>query len=128
MSGFTSAAPCSCLPSASQSQVSDISYRNLDRLSIIDPNNPSNDISGGSANYNLVKEHFSNAHALLHRRMTELAKGARPVEGYNTILAPIFAGNYSSFERQRNFLRHLDEELSAPPTRGRETPWDRIQW
>lgn len=120
--------PCSCLPPASQSQVSDISYRNLDRLSIIDPNNPSNDIAGGSSNYNLVKIHFRSAHALLHSRMTELAQGPRPVEGYNTILAPIFAGDYSSFERQRNFLRHLDEELREPPKKMSKTLWDQLQW
>ena len=125
---FFASALSSCLPPTSQSQVSEITYRNFNRLSIIDPNNPTNDIAGGSANYNLVKEHFSGAYALLRNRMAELAKGARPVEGYNTILAPIFAGNYSSFERQRNYLRQLDEDLSAAPTRGRETPWDKIQW
>ncbi|KAK7959204.1 uncharacterized protein PG986_004058 [Apiospora aurea] len=102
-----------------KNEVSDLVYRNMDRLSIIDPNNPANDISGGSSNFAVIRRHFKAAYETLQERMAELPRSngdpkAR-VHGYSTILAPIFAGNYESFERQRGFLQRLDEDLSAPP-------------
>lgn len=94
-------------------------YRNMDRLSIIDPNNPANDISGGSSNFAVIRRHFKESYVALQERMAELSgsnNGPKTkVHGYSTILAPIFAGNYSSFTSQRNFLQGLDEKMNAPP-------------
>ncbi|KAK8054592.1 hypothetical protein PG994_009659 [Apiospora phragmitis] len=103
-----------------KNEVSNLVYRNMDRLSIIDPNNPANDISGGSSNFAVIRRHFKNAYETLQERMNGLpwSNGDPKVQvhGYNTILADIFAGNYSSFKKQRDFLQHLDEEMNAPPS------------
>ncbi|KAK8116849.1 uncharacterized protein PG998_005130 [Apiospora kogelbergensis] len=102
-----------------KNDASDIVYRNMDRLSIIDPNNPANDISGGSSNFSVIRRNFKETYVALQERMAELSwSNGDPkfkVHGQSTILAPIFAGNYSSFKRQRDFLQGLDEEMNAPP-------------
>lgn len=109
-----------------QNEVSNLVYRNMDRLSIIDPNNPANDISGGSSNFAVIRRHFKDAYEVIQGRMTELpVSSGNPktqVHGYSTILAPIFAGNYSSFKRQRDFLQALDEEMNAPPPPSNRRP------
>jgi len=61
----------------------------MDRLSIIDPNNPENDIAGGSANFPMIRKSFKSAYDSLQKRMTALARGKDDVHGYNTILAPL---------------------------------------
>ena len=80
---------------------SDVVYRNLDRLSIIDPNNPQNDIAGGSSNTATILRHFSGAHALLKRRMAALA--GKP----GLLLGPILEGKYSNFQIQRDYMERL---------------------
>ncbi len=82
-------------------------YRNFDRLSIIDPNNPQNDISGGSSNYVAVQWHFHEAYNTLQQRMSELSKNR---EKKASILEPILGGNYKTFRQQRNHLRRLHNE------------------
>ncbi|KAH8666491.1 hypothetical protein BX600DRAFT_274394 [Xylariales sp. PMI_506] len=106
-------------------EVSDIVYRNMDRLSIIDPNNPENDISGGSSNFGLVQQNFSNAYDDLNERMHELAREQSKVHGYDTLLAPIFGGNYSSFRLQRNYMKKIAEQgvPAAKPNGSTSTRW-----
>ncbi|KAI0113312.1 hypothetical protein F4814DRAFT_421433 [Daldinia grandis] len=91
----------------SKSKVSNVVYRNLDRLSILDPNNPENDIAGGSKNTPTILAQFSKAHSIIRARMAELAKGTKAVAAGNTILEPVFAGNYSIFQVQRDYLERL---------------------
>jgi non-canonical poly(A) RNA polymerase PAPD5/7 len=79
----------------------------MDRLSIIDPNNPENDISGGSSNFPLISRCFRSAYETLQKRMDSLAKGEAMVHGHNTILAPILGGNYKTFRIQREFLKSI---------------------
>lgn len=84
-----------------KNDVSNVVYRNRDRLSILDPNNPENDISGGSANTATILKHFSQAYAVLQERMSTLA-------GRNgLLLEPIFEGKYSNFQVQRDYLQRL---------------------
>ncbi|KAI1805368.1 hypothetical protein F4811DRAFT_229106 [Daldinia bambusicola] len=90
-----------------KNKVSNVVYRNLDRLSILDPNNPDNDIAGGSKNTPTILAQFSKAHSILRARMAELAKGTKNVSFGNTILGPLFAGNYSIFQVQRDYLERL---------------------
>ncbi|RYO92027.1 hypothetical protein DL766_006617 [Monosporascus sp. MC13-8B] len=87
-----------------KSRVSDIVYRNLDRFSILDPNNSQNDIAGGSANTATIVRHFSEAHAVLRERMSTLA-GQRGL-----LLGPLLEGRYSNFTIQRDYLRKLASE------------------
>ncbi|KAK9423704.1 hypothetical protein SUNI508_13934 [Seiridium unicorne] len=93
--------------------VSKIVYRNMDRLSIIDPNNPENDIAGGSSNFPLISRCFKGAYDALQRRMDVLAKGEAAVLGYDTILAPLFGGNYKTFRVQREYLKDIFDGKSA---------------
>ncbi|EOD49937.1 putative topoisomerase family protein [Neofusicoccum parvum UCRNP2] len=80
-----------------------------DRLSIIDPNTANNDISSGSHNVVLIQRCFRDAFKELQRRMAQL-KACAPVERKNeSILSVLFAGDYSSFQWQRNRLRKIFE-------------------
>lgn len=87
-----------------KNNVSNVVYRNRDRLSILDPNNPENDISGGSANTATILRHFSEAHAVLKERMFTLA-GHRGL-----LLKPLLEGKYSNFQVQRDYLQRLDSQ------------------
>ncbi|KAF6816401.1 poly(A) RNA polymerase cid14 [Colletotrichum sojae] len=90
-----------------KTRVRDVVYKNMDRISVIDPNNSANDISGGSSNARLILDEFRIAHHKLQKRMADLSQdvpgGKRPA----SILETIFAGNYSSFRQQRAHLRKL---------------------
>lgn len=86
-----------------QNQVTAFTYRNPDRLSIIDPNNPANDISGGSQNYPQIKACFAEAHKLLQERVERVARGQK----HDSILETILGGNYAQFREQRNYLRKV---------------------
>lgn len=85
-----------------------ITYKNRDRLSIIDPNNDTNDIAGGSSNTETILYEFSDAHRLLRQRMSLIARGEYEGPSPPSILEVILAGNYSTFRQQRLHLRRLD--------------------
>ncbi|KAM0351770.1 hypothetical protein ACHAPU_002282 [Fusarium lateritium] len=93
-----------------KSDVRSLTYKNYDRLSIIDPNNPENDISGGSSNTPAILARFNDAFYLLRDRMSEIA--GDPNKG--NILEVILQGDYSSFRAQRDFLRHVHEKNIGP--------------
>jgi non-canonical poly(A) RNA polymerase PAPD5/7 len=86
-----------------------VDYRDLGRLSIIDPNNPENDISGGSSNYYVVKDSFAKAYDMLQSAMMRSSRepSTTPHDPKNTLLGPLFAGRYSIFEIQRTWLEKL---------------------
>ncbi|KAI1271989.1 hypothetical protein F5Y07DRAFT_323372 [Xylaria sp. FL0933] len=94
---------------------SSVVYRNLDRLSIIDPNNPENDIAGGSSNFDVIKECFARAYKTLQQTMMQFAKEPPTSSDRikNTLLYSLFAGNYSQFEDQRNWLERLNHGETA---------------
>ncbi|KAI1175655.1 hypothetical protein F4777DRAFT_549448 [Nemania sp. FL0916] len=100
-----------------KAKASTVVYRNLDRLSIIDPNNPENDISGGSSEFWRVKTCFAQAYDNLQKGMMRLAQD--PPAGssdwkVNTLLYPLIAGNYSQFQDMRKWLQKLDSEGIQP--------------
>ncbi|KAL7813215.1 hypothetical protein V8C44DRAFT_327856 [Trichoderma aethiopicum] len=80
-------------------------YRNKERLSIIDPNNPANDIAGSSSNMAVVQRCFVDALETLQGRMRQIAEN--PSKG--NILEALFAGDYSSFRKQRAYLQLVHE-------------------
>ncbi|KAK0934709.1 hypothetical protein LTR29_013716 [Friedmanniomyces endolithicus] len=88
--------------------------QNLDRLTIIDPNNPLNDISGGSYEIDAVLNTFRQAFAALQRRVAQVHAGKK-VE--DSILGCMWGGNYTSFIRQREKLSviHRGYADSPPP-------------
>jgi non-canonical poly(A) RNA polymerase PAPD5/7 len=78
--------------------------QNKDRLTIIDPNNPDNDISGGSHKIDTVFGRFRAAFSELQRYMSQLHEGRIST---NSILECILGGNYQPVESQRERLRQL---------------------
>ncbi|GAB1316175.1 hypothetical protein MFIFM68171_06385 [Madurella fahalii] len=89
-------------------QVTDFAYKDHNRLSIIDPNNPANDIAGGSSNTATVLSLFAQAHQDLTERMARLAQD--PNRRGQSILEVIMGGNYSSFQKQRDYLELLSRQ------------------
>jgi len=78
--------------------------QNKDRLTIIDPNNPDNDISGGSHKIDTVFGRFRSAYSDLQRYMSSLSSGQISTA---SILECIIGGNYQSVNEQRDRLRRL---------------------
>lgn len=99
-----------CPLTSVQSDVKGFAYRNMDRLSIIDPNSPANDISGGSSNTPSILARFEEAYKALRNRMKQVAS-SRDKGG---ILEVILSGDYSSFREQRDYLRYIHEKNLGP--------------
>jgi DNA polymerase sigma len=78
--------------------------QNKDRLTIIDPNNEDNDISGGSHKIDTVFGRFRSAYSDLQRYMSTLSSGQIST---NSILECIIGGNYHSVNEQRERLRRM---------------------
>ncbi|CAI6340645.1 unnamed protein product [Periconia digitata] len=75
-----------------------------DGLSIQDPNNPQNNISGGSRKAHVVFDLFAQAHADLTERMRQISDKEISV---NSILEPVFGGDYRAYDTIRDHLRRL---------------------
>ena len=86
--------------------------QNLNRLTIIDPNRPTNDVSGGSHEIDAVLDCFKAAHGALQRRLSQVQSG-KDVE--DSILGCMWGGNYSSFTRQREKLSQLHRGYAVSP-------------
>jgi hypothetical protein len=74
-----------------------------DRLKIIDPNRPENNISGGSNKIGLIFQSFGQAHDILQEQLKEHDDG-RAVASF---LEQLVGGNFESYDTQRDFLRDL---------------------
>ncbi|KAI1265516.1 hypothetical protein F5Y18DRAFT_386810 [Xylariaceae sp. FL1019] len=101
-----------------KSQATSVVYRNLDRISILDPNNSTNDVSGGSSNFFSVKKGFSSAYRTLRDDMARLARQG-PAGPKDTLLGPLIGGNYASFEYQRNYLAKIAADPTYRPPQAR---------
>ncbi|KAI2472817.1 hypothetical protein F4781DRAFT_382020 [Annulohypoxylon bovei var. microspora] len=94
-----------------KTEVTGVGYRNMDRLSIIDPNNSANDVSGGSHNTPAILNCFAEAYAIIKHRMSEVANDKALDDRFgSSILGPLFGGDYSSFETQRTRLYQISKE------------------
>ncbi|KAL4921607.1 hypothetical protein BDW62DRAFT_113836 [Aspergillus aurantiobrunneus] len=76
------------------------------RLSIEDPNNPDNDISGGTREIALIIKSFSEAFRLLKERMESVAMSGTTNE---SILGTIIAANFDEYTELRWQLREVFE-------------------
>ncbi|KAJ5683087.1 hypothetical protein N7462_006252, partial [Penicillium macrosclerotiorum] len=95
-------------------------FENKDRLSIEDPNNPDNDISGGTKEIALIFRTFREAHFNLTRRMEYMST----TNNLNvSILESIIAANYDEYIEERFQLKHVYEtapqfaKYRVPPLR-----------
>ncbi|KAK7424606.1 hypothetical protein QQZ08_008616 [Neonectria magnoliae] len=91
-------------------EVSSFTYKNTDRLSIIDPNNAANDISGGSSNTSAILARFHDAYNVLRDRMGDVRRDSKK----GGILDVILKGDYSSFRLQREYIKHVHENFFGP--------------
>ncbi|KGO64375.1 PAP/25A-associated [Penicillium italicum] len=80
------------------------SFGTPDRLTIEDPNNTNNDISGGTRAIDLILRTFASAHTTLKNRMEHLALVRGPDK---SILGPIIAANFEKYTEQHNQLRRV---------------------
>ena len=74
------------------------------RLCIVDPNRPENDISGGTAEIELILRTFKRAYTALQDRVNQLARGRKFENG---LLGCILAGDYRSYGQQRALLQQI---------------------
>lgn len=65
----------------------------------MDPNDPDNDISGGSRNVGLILDRFSRAHSELMKAMKSHTR--------LSLLDWMLGGDYETFRYQRNHLQEL---------------------
>ncbi|PKY01277.1 hypothetical protein P168DRAFT_61520 [Aspergillus campestris IBT 28561] len=82
---------------------------NNSRLAIEDPNNPDNDISGGTREIALIFRAFSKAYQYLKDRMVSAAMAG---DAHASILDAIIAANYEEYADQR---AHLYEVFQTHP-------------
>jgi len=85
------------------------SSREPDRLTILDPHDSSNNISGGSSKVQLVLDAFASAYDSLQKRMAEL--DSLPIEQRRgrSILGSIFSGDYTQFQALRQHFKHVSD-------------------
>ncbi|KAK4495688.1 hypothetical protein PRZ48_012956 [Zasmidium cellare] len=91
---------------------------NRERLTIIDPNNPKNDISGGSRRVGEVFASFRKALAAIQGQMNNIRLGKAES---SSILGCLLAGDYTSFEEQRAVLDRIDR-ADRPAAESRPAP------
>jgi len=78
-------------------------------LSIIDPNRDDNDITSGTSNIELIQRCFSDAYHSVQAHLYACRVGeAKSAE--TSILSLLYAGDYSSFEKQRGHLKRLYDQ------------------
>ena len=99
----------------SQSQVSTVVYRDTNRISIIDPNNPANDISGGARNTATVFGCFSKALVALRERMNEVAAMPTNKQQEANILECLLGGDYTQFREQRIYMSAVHKAFFGVP-------------
>ncbi|KAJ5449877.1 uncharacterized protein N7458_006326 [Penicillium daleae] len=78
-------------------------FENRDRLSIEDPNNSANDISGGTKEISLIFRAFRHAYWSLKDRVDWMNDNNQDA----SILEAIIAANYDEYIEQRHQLRHV---------------------
>ncbi|KAI5290332.1 hypothetical protein KEM52_000502 [Ascosphaera acerosa] len=96
-----------------------LGFTNPTRLTILDPNNPDNDVSRGTTEIKRIFRSFSDAHLALRDGLADVAM--HPSRTPKSLLRHIIAADYSSYERQRDHLLSVFEreprfdEYRQPP-------------
>ncbi|KAL5606521.1 hypothetical protein BROUX41_002924 [Berkeleyomyces rouxiae] len=93
-----------------KTHVQSLVYKNTDRLSVIDPNNSANDISGGSSLFSEVSGCFSAAYTTMRARLEAAENGTKEVK---SLLEPLLGGNYAHFDDQRQILEETYQNMGA---------------
>jgi non-canonical poly(A) RNA polymerase PAPD5/7 len=80
------------------------------RLTIIDPNRPDNNISGGTRSINDIIRCFSSAHQALIQQLAA-AETRRPQDQPPSFLACLVGGSFQQYEAQRQALHNLSNPI-----------------
>ncbi|KXS97890.1 hypothetical protein AC578_5021 [Pseudocercospora eumusae] len=86
---------------------------NMNRLTILGPDRPESDISGGSAKIDDVLQCFRGAFSMIQHELDQLRKGSG--NSTRSVLGCILGGNYNSFEDLRDDLYELNKQVSESP-------------
>jgi non-canonical poly(A) RNA polymerase PAPD5/7 len=78
-----------------------------ERLAIVDPNNPENDISGGTKEISMILRCFAKAYQTLKDSIQSAAMS--PSGTIRSFLGLILGGNYEAYDNQRAHLKSLYE-------------------
>lgn len=78
---------------------------------IQDPHNEENDVSGGSTKAELIADKFYEAYQVLRDLMDHLDRAGPTLRKGQSILRPIFGGNYQSFIDQREQLHDVYDRM-----------------
>jgi non-canonical poly(A) RNA polymerase PAPD5/7 len=88
--------------------------KNDTRLTIIDPNRPDNNISGGTNQITEIVKCFSSAHQSLMLRLEHYEQ--RTAQSLNSsFLECLVGGNFAQYEMQRHVLHSLSLKLAPVP-------------
>ncbi|KAI5291557.1 hypothetical protein KEM54_003592 [Ascosphaera aggregata] len=96
-----------------------LNFNNPRKLTILDPNNPDNDVSRGTTEIKRVFRAFSDAHRALRDALAHVA--VDPSTAPKSLLQGIIGANYTSYCRQREHLLSIFnreprfDEFKPPP-------------
>ncbi|KAL2890125.1 Poly(A) RNA polymerase protein 1 [Ceratocystis lukuohia] len=93
-----------------KTHVQSLVYKSTDRLSVIDPNNVSNDISGGSSRFSEIASCFAAAYLTMQERLEAAEKKTKNIK---SLLEPILGGNYAHFDDQRQILEETYRNMTT---------------
>ena len=88
------------------------------RLTIIDPNRPENNISGGTRLIEEIFDSFARAYDILQERLTSFEEGDTEI----CFLENLVGGNFTAYEEQREKLRSLYFGLTGREAEERKPP------
>lgn len=75
----------------------------LDRLVIIDPNKPDNNITGGSSEYLRISGLFSKTYEVISSRLEDFANRDKS-DSHFSFLADVIGGDFAAYSAQRAAL------------------------
>ncbi|KAK5957114.1 hypothetical protein OHC33_001483 [Knufia fluminis] len=86
----------------------------MNRLMIIDPNRPDNNITGGSSEILRIVELFSRTHEILMARLDEFANPQQRNPGFS-FLGEFIGGNFAAYQEQRRSLHRVYNNITGIP-------------
>lgn len=91
----------------------------VERLVILDPNRPDNNITGGSSEYRRISGLFSRTYDSITARLDDFASRDQD-DGRFSFLADVIGGDFSAYESQRAaLLKTYNRDLKGTGKRRR---------
>jgi len=84
----------------------------VDRLMIIDPNRPDNNITGGSNQITRIIDLFSRTHEMLMARLDDSADPRHKGNDFS-FLEELIGGNFAAYQDQRRRLHRVYNKISG---------------